>query len=103
VRAQSPTWTALLFLSTVLYFNVSGIVFFIFPVGKVIIFPARVMAAIVCVPILAVNYFIFIRKDKCMEIIEEFENESRTHKVWSTVLVMLYIVLTLLFAHWKHK
>lgn len=38
-----------------------------------------------------------------MEIIEEFENESRMHKVWSTVLVMLYILLTLLFAHWKYK
>lgn len=45
------------------------------------------------------NYFIFLYKGKSDKIIAEYEKESKQQKLWSSILTIVYVVLTLYLAH----
>jgi len=50
--------------------------------------------------VLAINYFIFIFKDKYVKIEAEFINESEKQKCISSIIVLIYVFLTFVILFW---
>ena len=50
--------------------------------------------------VIAINYFIFIFKNKYVTIEAEFINESEKQKFISSIVVLIYVFLTFVFLFW---
>lgn len=99
VVTVDATWTAMLLMSALIYFNISTIAFWIIPIEKIIVLPIWLMAVLIAGPLILINYFIFIYKDRCKFIIIEYENKSKSEKIWSSIITIVYIILTWYLAH----
>lgn len=93
-------WTAMLFVTALVYFNFMTILSFLLDIGKVIEFLGpNVFAIVAMVPLALINYFILFHKGKSKRIISLFKKESKLQKVISSILTVMYVVVTLVLAH----
>lgn len=100
VGTVDATWTAMLLVSALLFFNVFSVLFFTFGVDWIKTFP-KIIGAISIAFVGFFNYMIFIRKDRCLKIIEHFKKETKKQRVISSILTILYVVLTIFISHKK--
>lgn len=101
VSKWNPAWLAVVWIAGLNFFNIAAFIFLIFPAKKVLIFPPWYISLMTTIPLMVLNYFIFLHKDKSAKIIAHYDNESKIQKLWSAILSILYIVLTLYLAHLK--
>ncbi|RAR75405.1 hypothetical protein CLV55_101100 [Flavobacterium aciduliphilum] len=97
VGTVDATWTAMLLISALLFFNFAPMIFYFINIKK-ISFPkffGSILIGFICL----FNFFIFIYKDKCFYIIKDYEKETDREKIISTIVVITYIVLTLVISH----
>lgn len=99
VGTVDATWTAMLLITVFVGFNVFTILLLFFNKNELFFLPPKIIGGSLAIIIGIINYFIFIQKDKCMEMIQRFENESELQRIISAVLTIIYIVLTLFLAH----
>lgn len=98
MRVKDAKWTAMLLVASLMYFNLATIVYRIFPIEKVIVHSVWSTAVIISVPLIAINYYVLLAKGKSGKTITLFENESRTRKVVSSLLTLVYVVVTLVLS-----
>lgn len=101
VSAWESTWLAMVWITGLNFFNVAVIIFWIFPADKLPLFSPWYISLIITFPLMFLNYFIFIHKDRSLKIIAEYENESKKQKFWSSFVTIIYVMLTLYLAHLK--
>lgn len=99
VSKWDSAWLAAVWIAGLNFFNIAAVVFWIFPAKKILIFSPWSLSLMVTIPLILMNYFIFIHKGKSNKIIAEYEKESKRQKLWSSILTTVYIVLTLYLAH----
>ena len=51
----------------------------------------------ICVLLIGINYYLFLRKKKYLEIEKQFKKEGKTQKLFGDVVVTIYVVFTLCF------
>ena len=99
VSAWDSAWLAVVWIAGLNFFNVASVVFFLFPAKEVLIFQPWTISAMTTIPLMLINYFIFLHKGKANRIIAKYDNESKTAKVISTILTIVYVLLTFYLAH----
>lgn len=92
------TWTAMLVISALIFLNIASILFLIFKQGVFFVNP-RILGGTAIILVGFINYLIFIRHDNCFKIIQQFEGENKKQKNISTILTLIYFLLTLFLSH----
>ena len=98
IGTVDATWTGMLLVSVLLFFNFNTVLL-LTNMDKIFFLSAKITGAAMIFSIGVLNYFIFIWKGKCFAIISEFKNESQSQKTISSLVTIVYIVLTWYFAH----
>lgn len=100
VRTKDAIWTGMLLITALILFNFLTILSYFLDMEKLVSFLGSTMFAIlVVVPLGIINYFVLLHKGKSNKIIALFEKESKSQKVISSILTLIYIVATLVLAH----
>jgi hypothetical protein len=94
------TWTAMVLISLLTFLNIFTILFLLVDMSWTKESP-KIIGAISIGFVGFINYIIFIKKDRCFKIIDNYKKETRKQKNLSSILVFLYVILTLFFAHYK--
>ena len=93
-QAGMPEWIALFSVSILLFIN-AGIAFFLVKLlSGVQVNLSKFSVFIAAAVVYLINYLFFIREKKYLQIIKQFERETRTQATIRTILVWLYIILS---------
>lgn len=100
VHVKDAIWTGMLLIMALTYLNFMTIFACFLDMGKIISFlGSEIFAIITMVPLGLINYFVLLNKDKSNKIIALFEQESKSQKVTSSILTVMYVIVTLVLAH----
>lgn len=99
-KTVDPAWTAMLLLSALMMFNLFTILLLFLKINEVFFYSPYIISGLIGVLIVGFNYFNFIYKEKYSAIITEFEKETSWQKIISSVLTILYIIVTWYLAHY---
>ncbi len=98
VGAVDATWTAMLVISALIFLNIASIFLLLFKQDVFFVNP-RILGGITTILVGLINYLIFIRHDNCLKIIQQLEGENKKQKNLSTILTLIYVLLTLFLSH----
>jgi len=98
VGTVDATWTAMLLISALVYFNIMSVFFFWFGVEFIKPNP-EIIGAGLGILIGVVNYLIFFLHGTHNRIIDKFHNESKNQKYIGAISSIIYVVLTIFLAH----
>lgn len=99
VGTVNASWTAMLLVLALITLNVFTALFIVFNKNDLFFLSPKIIGGFLAILVGVFNYFVFIYKDKCNSIIENYESENKLQKLWSSILTVLYIVLTWYLAH----
>lgn len=99
VGTVDATWTAMLVISALIFLNIASIFLLLFKQDVFFVNP-RLLGGITIILVGLINYLIFIRHDNCLKIIPIFESENKKQKNISTILTLIYVLLTLFLSHY---
>lgn len=98
VGTVDATWTAMLLLTVLVYFNVMTVCFFLFGVDFLKL-NLMIFGLGLGILIGIFNYVVFVIRDTCNIIINKFKNESKNQKYIGSLITLIYVVLTVYLAH----
>ncbi len=99
VKSDMPEWTAVLIISLMMFVNLIFLGLLLELVGIRVITGEVHLEIIyfVLTGIAGLNYYLFMHSGKYKTIIKEFEEEDARNRKSNTILLWLYIILSLLF------
>lgn len=97
---KKPEWNALVVITILELFNIYTIYLYLSNNGIVpTIYLNRiksfVIGSLLSLPIISINYFVFIKDNKFSEIDKQFSCLSKTRQKLITILINFYIVLSI--------
>ncbi len=98
VGTVDATWTAMLLISCLIGLNIMPAISFLLG-HSIFSNNPKIEGAIIGLIIGCINYYIFIRKDNCKNVIKRFKAETKKQKIISSILSLLYILLTVYVSH----
>jgi cytochrome c biogenesis protein CcdA len=93
-------FSAMTALSLLMIFNIATFIIYFRLLKYYSIQQVKIPVILSVVLILIVNYFIFIFKDKFLEIEKRFICESEKHKKLKSIPIIIYVFLTFIFLFW---
>ena len=97
---RDHAFSAMSALSLLLIFNIATLLIYFKFFKKFASQQVKIPVILSVVLILIVNYFIFIYKDKYIEIEKRFINEIEKQKKLRSIAIITYVFLTFVFLFW---
>lgn len=93
-QAGMPEWIALFSVSILLFINAGIAIFLVKRLFGIQVNLSKFSMFITAAIVYLINYLFFIREKKYLQIIKQFERETRTQATIRTILVWFYIILS---------
>jgi hypothetical protein len=94
IKLNDSQFSALTAITLIEIFTLSIILSFL----KIKINFTKLLALVLFLTLLLLNYLIFLRNNRYQRIKEKYENEQRKQRIIGSACVILYILLTIFFA-----
>ena len=93
-QAGMPEWIALFSVSILLFINAGIAIFLVKRLFGIQVNLSKFSMFVTAAIVYLINYLFFIREKKYLQIIKQFERETRTQATIRTILVWFYIILS---------
>ena len=93
-------FSAMIALSLLILFNIATIIGYFKLINSSNIEKYKKLLIVFAIIVLVINYLIFINKKRYKKIETKFINESSKQKRNSSIVVIIYVLLTFIFLFW---